>query len=300
MKKAIGLIKLLRIKHYIKNGLVFLPLFFSMNLFNGSLFLKCTLGFLVFCAISSVVYIINDIRDVEKDRLHSKKCNRPIASGLISIRIAILTAVILMAAACGILFVLKTPMGAALALLYVIVNLSYSLGLKNIPIVDLVLLVSGFVLRLLFGGVITGIPISTWLFITVICAAFYMGLGKRRGEILTEGEDTREVNKRYSIEFLDQQMTVFVTLILVFYSLWCIMIIPESGFKNPGFEWSLILVMLIFIRYNYNLKRNSDGDPTGVLLGDPMLITLAVIYCVYITVIVYFPIELLHRIAELI
>ena len=300
MKKAIGLIKLLRIKHYIKNGLVFLPLFFSMNLFNGDLFLRCILGFCAFCAISSVVYIINDIRDVGKDRLHSKKRNRPIASGLISVRLAFITAVVLIGVACFLLFMLGSVIGALFALLYVIVNILYSFGMKNIPIVDLILLVSGFVIRLLFGGVIAGISVSTWLFMTVICAAFYMGFGKRRGEILTEGENTREVNKLYSNEFLDQQMTVFMTLILVFYSLWCVIIIPESGFKNPGFEWSMILVMLIFIRYTYNVKRSSDGDPVSVLLGDPMLIVLTLIYCIYITVVIYFPVGILHRIAELI
>lgn len=299
IKKAIGILKLMRVKHYIKNGLIFLPLFFSMRLFDTSLLLRCLLGFAAFSFLSSVVYILNDARDVEKDRAHSKKCKRPIASGLISVPLALTVAGILLIASAVLLILLGNPFGAAIAAAYLAVNIAYSFGLKNFPIVDIVLLVSGFVFRLIFGGVITDIPVSTWLFVTVICAAFYMGFGKRRGEILKEGNATREVNKKYPIEFLDQQMSIFMTLILVFYSLWCIMT-PSESFANPGFEWSVIPVILIFVRYSYNIRRESDGDPINVLLGDPMLIALTLIYCAYIFVTVYIPFPLLHWLAEMI
>ena len=299
MKKIIGIIKLMRVTHYVKNGLIFLPLFFSMNLFKPELFLKCILGAAAFSFISSVVYIINDIRDKEKDSKHSKKCKRPIASGLISVPLASTVAVALSFISAALLFLLGSWLGAVFALLYVIVNIAYSFGAKNIPIVDIILLVSGFVIRLVFGGVIIGVSVSTWLFVTVICAAFYMGFGKRRGEILRETENTREVNSKYPLDFLDQQISVFMTLVLVFYSLWCIMT-PSTGFANPGFEWSVIIVMLIFVKYSYNVKRNSDGDPINVLLKDPLLISLVIVYCAYIFVSIYIPVPLFHRIAELI
>ena len=287
----------MRVKHYIKNGLIFLPLFFSMRLFDVSLLLRCLLGFAAFSFISSVVYILNDTRDVEKDRAHSKKCKRPIASGLISVPLALTVAGILVAVSAVLLILLGNAFGAAIAAAYLVVNIAYSFGLKNIPIVDVILLVSGFVFRLVFGGVITNIPVSTWLFVTVICAAFYMGFGKRRGEILREGDATRAVNKKYPVEFLDQQMGIFMTLILVFYSLWCIMT-PSDGFANPGFEWSVILVILIFVRYSYNVRRDADGDPINVLLGDPFLIALTLVYCIFIFVTVYIP--FLHWLAEMI
>lgn len=298
-KKFIGIIKLMRVTHYVKNGLIFLPLFFSLNLFEPQLILKCIIGAAAFSFISSVVYIINDIRDKEKDSKHSKKCQRPIASGLISVPLASAVAIFLSLISAALLFLLGSWLGAIFAVLYVLVNIAYSFGAKNIPIVDIVLLVSGFVIRLVFGGVIIGVSVSTWLFITVICAAFYMGFGKRRGEILRETENTREVNSKYPVDFLDQQMSVFMTLILVFYSLWCIMT-PSSAFANPGFEWSVIIVMLIFVKYSYNVKRNSDGDPINVLMKDPLLIALVVLYCVYIFVSLYIPIPLFAKIAELI
>ncbi len=299
MKKIIGIIKLMRVKHYVKNGLIFLPLFFSMQLFEPALLLKCILGFFAFSFISSVVYIIKDLRDKEKDKLHSKKCKRPIASGLISVPLALTVAAALIVVSGVLLVLIGDLIGAILTVLYVIINIIYSFGAKNVPILDIALLVSGFVLRLLFGGVITDISVSTWLFVTVICAAFYMGFGKRRGEILREKENTREVNSKYSVEFLDQQMMIFMTLILVFYSLWCIMT-PSSNFANPGFEWSVIIVMFVFVRYSYNIKHNSDGDPINVVLGDPFLMILVALYCIYIFVSIYVPLDFLHKIAELI
>lgn len=298
VKRMLGIIKLMRVKHYVKNGLIFLPLFFAVRIFEPALFLRCVIGAVAFSLFSSVVYIINDIRDIEKDKLHSKKCNRPIASGLISVPLAITVAITLSIVGAALLFWLGSWVGAVITLIYVLVNIAYSFGLKNIPILDIVLLVSGFVLRLLFGGCITGIPISTWLFVTVICAAFYMGFGKRRGEILKEENEVRAVNRKYSVEFLDQQMTVFMTLILVFYSLWCIM--AQTNYANPGFEWSVVIVMLIFVRYSYNIKNKSDGDPINVVLGDPFLIGLVLVYCVYIFLCMYIRIDIFHKIAELI
>lgn len=288
VKKLIGMFSLLRVKHYLKNGLVFFPLFFAEKLFDIKLLGLAILGVLTFCLISSVVYILNDIRDREKDRLHSTKCKRPIASGTVSVPLAVFEAVLLATVAVVLLILLGSPQGAVCALLYVGINVAYSFGLKNIPIVDIMLLVSGFVIRLVFGGIICDIQISTWLFVTVICAAFYMGFGKRRGEIIRESAETREVNKRYPLDFLDQQMAVFMTLILVFYSLWCITV------QQNNFEWSVIIVMLIFVRYSYLTKNHSDGDPIRVLLGDVFLLILVAVYCVYVFVVIYDPISFIQ------
>lgn len=294
-----NVLKLMRIKHYVKNGLVFLPLFFSINLLNLNMALTCVLGFISFCFASSMVYIVNDIRDAEKDRLHSTKSKRPIASGAISIPAAIVIEAVL-AVLCGIsLFIINSLMGTVFLVSYVIINLLYSFGGKNIPIIDIILLVSGFALRLMFGGVIINVGVSTWLFATVISAAFYMGFGKRRGEILKETEITREVNRKYSVDFLDKQLSVFQTLVLVFYSLWCIMN-DGSAYANPGFEWSIIIVMLIFVRYSYDVHSASDGDPINVLLKDYLLLGLVALYCLYIFVIIYIPVDFLHKLGELV
>ena len=179
MKKYL---KLMRVHHYLKNVLIFLPLVFSQNLFNFDLLSKTIFGFCSFSILSSIVYVINDIQDVEKDRKHSTKCKRPIASGAVSIREAYILAVVIATAgivlnylACG--FNLKAWL---FVIMYVGFNFAYSMGLKNRPIIDITILVSGFLFRVLYGSAITSIDVSNWLYLTVIAISFYLGLGNRR------------------------------------------------------------------------------------------------------------------------
>ena len=221
MKKYL---KLMRIHHYLKNVLIFLPLIFSQNLFDANLFKKTILGFLSFSILSSIVYVINDIQDVEKDRRHSTKCKRPIASGAVSIKSAYILVIfisiigiILNYLACGFNFKAWT-----LVIMYIGFNFAYSMGFKNLPIIDITILVSGFLLRVLYGSAITYIEVSKWLYLTVISMSFYLGLGKRRNELKTEGSKTRKVLKYYNHGFLDKNMYMCLGLTIVFYSLWCV------------------------------------------------------------------------------
>ena len=224
MNKIKSYIKLMRVKHYLKNILILLPLIFSVSLFNINLLNKTLLGFIVFSFIASTIYIINDICDKENDKKHEVKKNRPIASGSVSVIEAIVLAIILIIIAILInIYVAGNNVYSYIAMFsYLILNLGYSFGLKNKPIIDIVILVSGFILRLVYGSVITGISLSNWLYLTVMAASFYMGLGKRRNEILKQGNKSREVLKRYSKSFLDKNMYVCVTLCIVFYSLWAV------------------------------------------------------------------------------
>ena len=204
MKKYL---KLMRIHHYLKNVLVFAALACSGMLFDGRKLLDCLLGFLAFCLISSVVYIINDIRDREKDRVHPTKCTRPIASGAVSVQHASILAVELFFLSMGCNTLVFSLPATLLLLAYLALNLAYSAGLKNVPIVDVAILVSGFWIRVLYGALITGIHISDWLYLTVIALAFFLSLGKRRNELkqLKDGQ-TREVLKAHPIAFLDKMM----------------------------------------------------------------------------------------------
>ena len=176
-------IKLMRVHHYIKNFLVFAALACSGQFFHPEKLLAGVLGFAAFCMVSSVVYIINDIRDVEKDRAHPTKCKRPIAAGTVSVRNACILAVVLVigAAVCNCL-VFRWESTALLAL-YLVLNLAYSFGLKNVPIVDITILVAGFLIRILYGALATDIVISNWLYLTVIAISFFFALGKRRNEL---------------------------------------------------------------------------------------------------------------------
>ena len=212
-------INLLRIKHYIKNLLIFVPLFFGDMIFNKPKMRMGILGLICFCLISSAVYILNDLKDLNKDKLHPTKRNRPLASGQIKPTTAIIIMLLCIMMSCIVSIYLRNWMAFLLLILYFCLNVIYSMGLKNIPIVDIVILASGFVIRIFYGGIITNITISKWLYLVITVGSLYMGLGKRRNELKKQTK-TRDVLKYYNVNFLDKDMYVCVALSIVFYSLW--------------------------------------------------------------------------------
>lgn len=278
----------MRVHHYLKNGLIFLPLVFGGHLFDIDLFLKAVLGFVVFSFLASTIYIVNDIFDAEKDRQHSTKCNRPIASGEVSIKNAWILAITLLILS-GIITYLSFPINVytyALLAGYVILNFAYSMGLKNVPLIDIIILVSGYLIRVLFGAAITGIAVSSWLYLLVITISFYLGLGKRRNEIVNQNGETRKVLKYYNYNFLDKNMYMFLSLAIVFYSLWALDAITIAKFSS-GLLWTIPVVMLIVMKYNLQLEGNSSGDPIEVLLGDKILMVLVALYIVMAYFVIY-------------
>lgn len=264
-------LKLLRIKHYVKNFLVFVPLFFAKGFFDVSVLAKAFYGTICFCLISSSVYIINDIQDVEQDRNHPKKKFRPIASGRIRIQNALILLGLCIATTIFISMTLLQSKGILALAIYFGINIAYSMGLKNKPIVDVIILASGFVIRIIYGGLITNVEISKWLYLVVITGSLYMGLGKRRNEMKHE-QNTRSVLKYYTESFLDKNMYVFVSLVIVFYSLWTV----ES--MNSLMVWTVPAIIIILMKYSFNIEGESDGDPVEVLLHDKILIILALLY----------------------
>ena len=212
---------LLRIKHYVNNILVFIPMFFGGAIFDKARFLNACIGFMAFSFSSSVIYILNDYKDIENDRKHPKKCKRPLASGAISKKSTIIVAVVCIFIALALSVFIGSWGAFILLLIYLFLNLLYSLGLKKHAIIDVIILASGFVIRVFYGGLVTGISISKWLYLVVVTGSLYMGLGKRRNELRTSS-DTREVLKLYNESFLDKNMYVCVALVNVFYALWSI------------------------------------------------------------------------------
>lgn len=275
MKKYL---KLMRVNHYIKNLLVFAALACSGQLFNREKFFICVMGFIAFCMVSSAVYVINDIRDAEKDRLHPMKCKRPIALGDISVRTAYALTVLLFAAAAVSVWLTHRYLPALLLLLYVLLNLAYSFGLKNIPIVDIIILVSGFLIRVIYGAIITDIVISNWLYLTVVAISFYFALGKRRNELKMVGHESRTVLKEYPLSFLDKSMNMCLTLANVFYALWSMDKTTMSAYKNKYLILTVPIVLIITMKYSLDIEGNSDGDPVEVLLSDRVLIVLCLLY----------------------
>ena len=277
-------LKLLRVKHYLKNFLVFLPAIFSGMFFNQNIFFKAIVLFLTFSFVASIVYIINDLRDVQSDKCHPIKKNRPLASGKVSKKASIISILILLILTfillyfSGILFEVST----LILLLYFFMNVGYSLGLKNVPLVDITILALGFVFRVAYGGIGLGIEISNWLFLTVLSISFYMALGKRRNELLKNGDISRKVLKNYNKDFLDKNMYMFLALTIVFYSLWAV-----NTFNNVFFKYSIVLVIIILLKYCMDVESDNFGDPIEVITHDKILLFLGVIYVFFVLVGLY-------------
>jgi len=288
------LFQLIRIHHWIKNVLIFIPFFFTAGLFNASLITSVVSGFVCFSLLSSIVYILNDIRDIENDRLHNSKCSRPLASGQIPIPHAVIVAAVLFTALIALLVMVRV-MGnrlynlksIGLLVLYMLINIAYSWGLKNIPIVDVTILASGYVIRVLFGALIIGVNVSIWLYLVITLGAFYLGLGKRRNEITGDQKGTRSVMKFYSHNFLDKNMYVCQALCVVFYALWTVDSATIEKFNTSAFIYTIPVIFIIFLKYSLNIETDADGDPTSVLLGDKVLLSLCVAYIICAFCIIY-------------
>lgn len=273
-------VRLLRIKHWIKNGLIILPLIGSYNFLPESIF-KIFLAFLAFSFMASFVYIMNDIVDVQKDKMHPRKKNRPIASGEISLTRATFIAMFMIVF--SVLFnylATGTLLNAAfgILLLYLLNNICYSFGMKNIPIVDVSLLTAGFVLRVYYGAAVLGIPVSSWLFLTVLSASLYMGFGKRRKEF-SNSEEVRPVLKYYNKRFIENFMNITLTLVIVFYSFWTM----EQN--NVFLYASIPMLIIIFMQYMLFVEIGHEGDPVTVLFQHKSLLITVGIYVLYMMVV---------------
>ncbi len=278
-------IQLARPKHYLKNGLILLPLIFGGSLFNKTYLMKAVYSFVAFSLAASVVYVMNDLRDRELDIHHATKKNRPIASGRVSVGRAIIFMGILTVGVGVFQYLTHSSLiSLGVLLAYVVINVAYSFGLKNIPIVDVTILSLGFVLRVVYGGYTVGIDISKWLYLAVLAFSFYLGLGKRRNEIIANGHKTRRVNKHYNQEFLDKNMYVCLGLTIVYYSLWAI----DPSQKHALMYLTIPLVIAIVMTYSLAIEKdNSDGDPVSVVLGNKALLGLVVLYAALVTSLVY-------------
>ncbi len=286
-------LKLLRVKHWLKNILVFLPLFFSKNIFNGPIILKGIIAFFIFSFVSSVIYIINDINDIELDRNHPTKKERPLASGKISVKIAIILITILLLIIATLTIYLYNSANNILIIvipvLYLILNIAYSLKLKHIPIIDVAILVSGFVFRVYYGGSVCDIEISSWLYLMIMFGSFYLGFGKRRNELKQNNlNNTRKVLKYYNKEFLDKNMYLSLSLAIISYSLWCVDPITKLNISSDYLILTIPLIMIIFQKYSLIIEGDSDGDPIEVILNDKILILLIFIYIFIMSCIIYF------------
>ncbi len=289
----IPILKLMRPKHWLKNFLIFISITFSGHLFDVNCLSKALGGFLAFSLLSSAVYVLNDIKDVAADRLHEIKRHRPIAAGTVSICAAYVLLVLLLGVSIRMNLLICGPNLRSFSLMsvYFLINVGYSFGMKNVPFLDIFLLVMGFLLRVFYGAEIIGEGVSHWVSLTIIALSFYLGLGKRRNELLkAHGEEkTRQVLRYYSFNFLDKFMYLCLTTAIVFYALWSADKVTISRNHTDKLIWTVPFVILLMMKYSANIETDSHGDPVDVIIHDKVLMLLSTIYALVILFLLYGP-----------
>ena len=279
-----ALLRTTRPRQWIKNLSVFLPLLFTINEIwtpddpAGALEFAglATGAALIFCVLSGGIYLLNDAVDVDLDRAHPVKRNRPIASGAVSVRTAVIVAVLLLAAGIGLSFALRPWLGAVAAA-YVLIQVAYSFRLKDAILLDVFSVASGFVLRVVAGAVALGAPISPWLYICTALGALFIALTKRRSELARAGgaaSEQRGILGSYTLGVLDQMITIVATSALVSYALYTFF--AENLPGNNAMMLTTPFVIYGLFRYLYlSNARDAGESPEDLLLGDfPLMVSV--------------------------
>ena len=262
-------VALMRPKHWIKNLFIVAPLIFSFQFMNFSQVLTTALAVLCFSLAASAVYIMNDIFDKDCDKKHPKKKYRPIASGVISVKKGVACSLLLTVISIGLSFLISY-LAAIITTAYLILNLLYSTHLKHIVIIDVFTISAGFVLRVLMGGVVNGVPISEWLILTTIFLSLFLGFGKRYGELLNnDGLKHREVLGHYTKDMLSLFMAMCAVLTIVIYTLYTIdPVISERFYRSRLLAAIPFVVFGVFRYFQMVLSERSGGDVVDVISKD--------------------------------
>lgn len=261
-------IKLIRVKQWIKNGFVLAPLLFTGQFTEPTSLRNAAIAFVLFCLASSATYVVNDLKDIERDRLHPKKSkSRPLAAGSITTSLALLILAGIYVVLIAGFFLAPKVMAAIVG--YLALNLAYTFVLKHQPVIDIFTIAIGFVLRVLAGAIALNAPISGWMFVTTLCLALYLAAIKRGQELSHRGTEGREVLTKYTKALVDKYAEMSATCALVFYS----MFVMES---RPDLIITVPLVLFGLFRYWYVVDVLEAGEsPTDALLADwPLLLTI--------------------------
>jgi len=281
MSYLLQLFKLARPYQWTKNIFVFTGLLFGHGWERPALILQSVLAFFAFCLVSSGVYVLNDIVDRDADREHPEKCERPLASGTVSLRAALFLLVFLWSGGFSLGVFVSRPLGIILGI-YVLMNIAYSMRLKQEPVLDVFLLASGFVLRILGGTLGLDIPPSQWLLLTGTAVSLFLGFVKRRAELLRLGDDPgkhRKVLQFYSDKMLDGAIVISATVAIVSYGLYSMSEHARLVHGTDQLIYTVPLVMYGIFRYLHLLySARGGGDPSRDLLRDPHVLITGVIW----------------------
>lgn len=282
----------LRVRQWVKNLFVYVPLVFSGNMLNPQLILESTGAFMTFCLLASSIYIINDLRDRDADRRHPVKRLRPIASG----RFPSGMAVFLSAALCAMSFAMAWGCGftanSYLILAgYLVMNLMYSFGLKHIAILDVIIIAAGFVLRVLLGGVATHIWVTPWLVMMVFLLTLLIGFGKRRDDLIKmerEEVDVRKSVQEYNLTFINQVLGILAATVIVAYVSYTLTPEVEARFHSGNVYLTSVFVIGAVLRYlQIALVKERTGNPTQLVYSDRFIQICTVLWLASFLLIIY-------------
>ena len=288
-------LKLLRVEQWVKNLFVFAPLFFSGNITHYDLLVKSVFAFIIFSLVASSIYIINDYSDIASDRKHPEKKNRPLASGAISKQTARIILAILLLIIGGLIFLSQDFLSknlwkfASIIGFYFIMNLAYTFKLKHVAIVDVMIISTGFVLRVLAGGYATGILISQWAILLTFVLALVLAIGKRRGELINAeiSGKTRKALDGYNVQFADIALSISVTLAIVCYLMFTLTPEVQEKFGVRVF-YTVLFVVFAFLRYlQQTLVYNKTESPTKIVYKDRYIQITILIWLIAFLLLIY-------------
>lgn len=284
--------KLLRPHHWIKNTFIFLPIFFAKRINNFDEVSQLILAFISFSLLASVVYIINDIIDIEKDKLHPKKRFRPLASGEIKKNESLVFASFLFIGSLTLVFLGNNAIGLLTVLsAYFIQNIFYTFYLKKIAIIDVMVIATGFVLRLYAGSAVTGVELSIWIILMTFLLSLFLGFAKRRDDVLiyqTEGTKARSNIARYNEKFVDSVLNITASITIVCYIMYCISPEVQNRFNTDKLYFSSVFVIAGIVRYlQATLVDERTGNPTKMVLQDRFLQLIILGWIVTLSILIY-------------
>ena len=284
------LLRAMRPSQWTKNFFLFAGLVFSQHVFHGPFFFKTVLAFFAFCLLTSGVYIMNDVIDVKEDRLHPTKRTRPIASGRLTIARALSTACLLVVVSMVLSFILDFDFGMT-ALIYLLLMVFYSLLFKRVEILDVLVISSGFILRVVAGTLLIGVTISSWLLTCTIFLSLFLALGKRRHELglVQSGmEGHRSVLQKYNLPFLDQLIAVAAASTLLSYALYSMSESTVEKFGSENLKFTIPFVVYGLFRYMYLIYiRKGGGNPGKDLFSDRALLIDVILWVIAVGFILY-------------
>jgi len=285
-----GLIKSMRPKQWVKNVFIFAALIFDVKLFNPHYLAQTVAGFVLLCLVSGTVYIINDLADIEKDRQHPRKRNRPIASGQLGIRPATVAAILIPLVALPLGFLLNTVFGAILTG-YLLLQIAYSFWLKDIVIIDVMLIAGGFLLRVAAGvALVDAERFSPWLYVCMTLLALLIGFGKRRHELVLLKENAnvhRQSLQEYNLSLLDHVISVVTASTLLAYALYTFS--AEGLPPNHTMMLTIPFVLYGIFRYLYLIHvKGVGGAPEEIVLSDRPLQATVVLWGLSVVMVMYF------------